>query len=779
MLAAFNPDYSSAIAASGYGVAIQGTDSTTTANTDNNLYSNLALTGNAAKTGYASYNNVSSNSTTADTTYGGLFSTNITGAISTGTRNTYGFLAQPATSGANTGGTTQVFGGYFAPNSTGSTTGSTVNVFGSYISNTATLTTAGTINSYGLYIANSSMTTTGTSTQYGIYVAPQSGADANYAAYLGGSVGIGSSGVATPKQVNGLQLQYSDTSGSEFGIITSRKNNHLASNAYYAGGANWNYIGAEKASLVDALSNGNIILYNTDTTGSADGTITWVDRFHVNANGYVGVNEASPTKGRFTVSEADATNDEVIYIDTEESTTTQTVFAIETDATAADTVKFKVTADGETSALLNGQGGNNLCQNGVFAGGVGKIGDCTSDRRLKTNIVDLDGGALEKIMQVRPRVFDWINGAGQHQSGFIAQEVQAVIPELYRGETADGYLRFSKDLLVPYLTKALQELNQISIKTNTDGTISRDSFVFEMPEAQANAAQISNTGTQTVATTGFIINQKGSGNIIQLQQGGVDKLLMANDGSLHISTTIATGTVLEVKNNDTSLLSIDYVGTARFGGTLIVKKDVAVLGRVLGSTAIVGKNTSNETIHQGDLLMLTGATDVPALGDNPTITVSPATAGTNMVLVGIADRNLSDFNLDPEAPTPADPSVIKPGEFVSIVITGTYKKAALVGSVSVGDKLTASSAPGKLQRLDSSIAGQMIGVSLDNTPAQDGTIRIMLMSTFQQNTTPLPVPQPQTPTPPPAPSPAPETTPPQDLGTTPPADPAPETTPVP
>jgi hypothetical protein len=272
---------------------------------------------------------------------------------------------------------------------------------------------------------------------------------------------------------------------------------------------------------------------------------------------------------------------------------------------------------------------------------------------------------------------------------------------------------------------------------------------FVLGEEDVQLAGQPNGGITNAPDTGFIINQKGSGNIIQLQQGGVDKLLMANDGSLHISTTIAAGTVLEVKNNDTSLLSIDYVGTARFGGTLIVKKDVAVLGRVLGSTAVVGKNTSNQDIHQGDLLMLTGATDVPTLGDNPTVTVSPAVAGSNVVLVGIADRNLSDFNLDPEAPAPTDPTIIKPGEFVSIVITGTYKKVGLVGSISVGDKLTASGTAGKVQRLDSNQNGQVVGISLDNAPTQDGAIRIMLLNSFQQTQTTIlqqPQTQPTTPT---------------------------------
>ncbi len=851
-LVSFSPDYSAGTASTGYGQTILGTDSTSTANSDNNLYSSLALTGNAAKTGYAFYGTVTSNSTTADTTYGANFDTSITGAISTGTRNTIGVRSAPATSGANTGGTTQLFGGNFAPSSTGSTTGATVNVFGAYVSNTATLTTAGTINSYGLYVDSGTTSTTGTSTAYGAYILAPTGADTNTgllintanAASIGqvikastsqtadllqfqnssgtvlmspdfanssslwnfyntsgtkmavmgydnannaaffqsigidgvlrardaingrdyakinlnytsgyislstntgadavermridatGAVGIGAS-MTAPKQPNGLQMAYSTTANQKWAFISGESGAYLNGNAYYDG--TWRYLdGANGASMVNANSVLNAILfYTTATTGSTGGAISnWTEKMRIEGGGNVDIG-TSTSKGLLTVAQTDAANDEGIYLDTEESTTTQTVFAIESDATSADTVKFKVTADGETSALLNGQGGNNLCQNGVFAGGVGKIGDCTSDRRLKTNIVDLDGGALEKIMQVKPRVFDWINGAGQHQSGFIAQEVQAVIPELYRGETADGYLRFSKDLLVPYLTKALQELNQVSIKTNADGTINRDSFVFEMPENQANTAQITGTGTQAVASTGFVINQKGSGNILQLQKDGMDNFLVANDGTVHIHTDLASGTVLEITNANTSLFTINTQGNAALAGTLVVKKDVAVLGRILGSTAIVAKNTSNETIHQGDLLMLTGATAEPMLGDQPTLTVAKAVAGTNTTIVGIADRNLSDFNINPDSPVADDPTTIKPGEYVSIVITGTYKKVFVNGSVSLGDKLTASIIPGKAEKLTANTPGQVFGISLDNTPDTTGSIRVMLLSTFQQVT---------------------------------------------
>jgi len=65
----------------------------------------------------------------------------------------------------------------------------------------------------------------------------------------------------------------------------------------------------------------------------------------------------------------------------------------------------------------------------------------TSDVALKENIVDLES-AIEKLKQLKPRIFDWKNpdkekGVG----GFIAQEVETVIPKAVVGNdyVADTY----------------------------------------------------------------------------------------------------------------------------------------------------------------------------------------------------------------------------------------------------------------------------------------------------------------------------------------------------
>ena len=92
----------------------------------------------------------------------------------------------------------------------------------------------------------------------------------------------------------------------------------------------------------------------------------------------------------------------------------------------------------------------------------GDIND-TSDEKLKENITTIADGQIDLIKQLRPVNFDWKNGTLKGQSGFIAQEIKAVIPDLVQGEEYDendfGSVGYSVNTngLVSHLTKALQE----------------------------------------------------------------------------------------------------------------------------------------------------------------------------------------------------------------------------------------------------------------------------------------------------------------------------------
>lgn len=92
-----------------------------------------------------------------------------------------------------------------------------------------------------------------------------------------------------------------------------------------------------------------------------------------------------------------------------------------------------------------------------------------SDKREKMNIVDLNYG-LKDILKLRPVSFDWIKNPSKGiQLGLIAQEVQAVIPELVKDKTTvkdekrnvrtvdAARLSMNYVELIPVLIKAIQE----------------------------------------------------------------------------------------------------------------------------------------------------------------------------------------------------------------------------------------------------------------------------------------------------------------------------------
>jgi hypothetical protein len=88
-----------------------------------------------------------------------------------------------------------------------------------------------------------------------------------------------------------------------------------------------------------------------------------------------------------------------------------------------------------------------------------------SDIRLKENVRDLDAG-LDTILALKPRRFDWKEGKGKDvrdDMGFIAQEVETVLPELVGGWKAgegepDDLKSVKAGDLIPVLVKAIQEL---------------------------------------------------------------------------------------------------------------------------------------------------------------------------------------------------------------------------------------------------------------------------------------------------------------------------------
>lgn len=96
------------------------------------------------------------------------------------------------------------------------------------------------------------------------------------------------------------------------------------------------------------------------------------------------------------------------------------------------------------------------CYDNIDLHGYDILNQC--DARLKTNIAPTETGALDKLSQIELQSFDWIE-TGQHcDVGIIAQQLQEILPDLVAESPDTGRLSVRMVKLIPYLIKAVQEL---------------------------------------------------------------------------------------------------------------------------------------------------------------------------------------------------------------------------------------------------------------------------------------------------------------------------------
>jgi len=92
---------------------------------------------------------------------------------------------------------------------------------------------------------------------------------------------------------------------------------------------------------------------------------------------------------------------------------------------------------------------------------VGQDGICyaqqfvtLSDIRAKVNVSEWTSSVMDTLSNIRPYSFNYIGGV--ESIGFVAQEVEAVYPQLIKGSGSTKYVNY--DGMVTILLKAVQEL---------------------------------------------------------------------------------------------------------------------------------------------------------------------------------------------------------------------------------------------------------------------------------------------------------------------------------
>ncbi|HEX5863214.1 MAG TPA: tail fiber domain-containing protein, partial [Casimicrobiaceae bacterium] len=156
------------------------------------------------------------------------------------------------------------------------------------------------------------------------------------------------------------------------------------------------------------------------------------------ANTTLGVGTSSPW-GKFAISlNSGETNTNAFIIASSTASATTTLLVV-TNAgnvgigtTSPDSFKLQVKGDIGPDANNTYVLGSASLAWGCLYYNASVLGTCPSDQRLKDNVADLSFGSdpLARIAGLRLRTFNYKSAPGSTYSGLVAQEVEAVAPEL-------------------------------------------------------------------------------------------------------------------------------------------------------------------------------------------------------------------------------------------------------------------------------------------------------------------------------------------------------------
>ena len=416
-------------------------------------YSNTTGVGNIGLGNAALFSNTTGRNNIAI----GADDTSVVGALERSTTGSYNIAVGTGALGSNTTASNNTAVGYQAGYS--NTTGTTLDAFGYLAAHSNTTGNSNSAIGYGTLYAN----TTGS---YNVAVGPNA---------LGGNT------TANNNTAIGYQAAYANTTGyglaavgtsALFSNTTGGYNVGLGQNAGYSNTTgNYNlFLGPYSG--YNTTGSQNTFVGNNSAT-QASGISVTSGSYNVILGNYSGLGAPiSQTGSNYIVLSDGAGNPRAVWDSSGNFLTSGVVVAgswgnggFGTQYNGGGT--FSVTGHG--SGTSSGTAYAYFDYNNSPIGSISQTGttavlyNTTSDYRLKNNVTPIQN-ALAIVEALNPVSFTWVDG--RKDDGFLAHELQAVIPNCVTGEkdavNEDGtpkYQQMDNSGVIPFLVKAIQELN--------------------------------------------------------------------------------------------------------------------------------------------------------------------------------------------------------------------------------------------------------------------------------------------------------------------------------
>ena len=229
------------------------------------------------------------------------------------------------------------------------------------------------------------------------------------------------------------------------------------SSLYLAGTFNWG-----SYAISAPAGNSSTYLRNDGSWGTPTGTVPSLASVCAVGNSYSG--GLAITGSSYFGSASTFANTVELYTQTTASSTN--ALGAYVSGSTSNAIAAVVASTGSNLAFFGyGSPSSITAVGSISTNGTSTVYGTTSDRRLKSNIATLTSGTgIAKIKELTPRSFTW-NSSNEADVGFIADELQAVIPNAVAG-TANAvdengnplYQSVDSSMTIVYLVQAVQEL---------------------------------------------------------------------------------------------------------------------------------------------------------------------------------------------------------------------------------------------------------------------------------------------------------------------------------